>query len=113
LEYLFESGRFNELSLSGGSDFAYQGVMIDMSGHHPRTFDEISRSLDEFALSDDMLLDPRIMRQHSGNWVAVHRGKVIAVAPTLEAIRTQLHLEAVPLATVAIRFIGKAGMAAA
>jgi len=78
-----------------------------------RTFDEISRSLQEFAQSDDMLLTPDLMRRYSGNWVAVYQGRVLAVSKELNAIREQLDREGVTSSTVAIRFIGEGGMAAA
>ena len=77
-----------------------------------RTHQEISRSLDEFAKSDEVLLSPALMCRYSGNWVAVFRGRIVAVAPELDIIRDKIHREKIPLGTVAIRFIEKEGMAA-
>jgi hypothetical protein len=77
-----------------------------------RTFDEISRALQEFAQSDDLLPSPDRMREFSDSWVAVCKGNVLAVAKDLNVVRDQLHREGLPLGTVAIRFIEKDGIAA-
>ena len=84
-----------------------------MASHQPRSFEEISKSLQDFGESDDLLLSPDLMRPHANNWVAVCGAQVVAVAPTLPDIRDQLRREGIPLARVAIRFIEKDGLATA
>ncbi len=83
-----------------------------MSDHQPRSFDEISKSLKDFEVSDNMALNPEVMRSHTNNWVAVHGGRIAAVASTLSDIKDQLDREGIPLTEVAIRYIEKNGIAA-
>jgi hypothetical protein len=85
---------------------------LSMASSARRTFDEISRSLQEFAVSDKMLRSPHLMRPYTGKWVAAYQGKVIVVSDDLVAVQSRLRVDKIPLATVAIRFIEKDGIAA-
>jgi hypothetical protein len=73
----------------------------------------LAEALREFSVSDDLLLSPSRMVQHSDNWVAALGGSVVAVSPDLGSLVDQLNRESIPLCRVAIRFIEKGGMAAA
>jgi len=84
-----------------------------MATHRPRPFTDISKSLQDFGTSDDVLLSPRQMQQYANNWVAVHHAQVVAVTSTLPAMREHLRTDGIPITEVAIRFIEKDGLAAA
>ena len=77
-----------------------------------RTFDEISHSAEEFARSDALLLSPDLTRPYAGCWVAAYQGKIVVASDDLTTLTSQLMTNKIPMATVAIRFIEKDGIAA-
>lgn len=84
-----------------------------MTDRQKFTHDEIARRLQEFGRSDDLLLTPARMLEHSGNWVAASGGNVVAVGKDLTDVTSRLRIARIPLATVALRFIEEGGQAAA
>lgn len=58
---------------------------------------EISDSLAEFSISDQLLLSRDVMIGYPNMWVAAFRGEVVAAAHDLAAIRDQLTAKQVPL----------------
>jgi hypothetical protein len=92
--------------------------MTDLKPHQELHGDETpqgsaANALREFRLSDDLLLSSAHMGQYSDNFVAAYKGQVVGVSPSLTSLIDQLNREAIPLRTVAIRFIEKGGMASA
>jgi hypothetical protein len=77
-----------------------------------RTYQEVANSIEEFARSDTVLLTVDLMRKYSGRGVAAYQGTVITASEDLAELQSRLLADKIPLSTVAIRFIGKDGIAA-
>jgi hypothetical protein len=77
--------------------------------HQPRSPDEIAGAFAEFEASERILRSPAHMKLYAGQWVAAHRGSVVAAAHNLPEIHQGLLRDRIPLSTTAIRFIEKDG----
>ena len=71
--------------------------------------EDIARGLREFSKSAEMLSNdrPRLINEHSLQWVAVYRGQVSAKADDLPSLLKELELRGIPLGDTIVRFIEK------
>lgn len=71
--------------------------------------EDIAKGLREFSKSAEMLSNdrPRLVNEHSLQWVAVYRGQVSARADDLPSLLEELERRGIPLGDTIVRFIEK------
>ena len=71
--------------------------------------EDIARGLREFSRSAEMLSDdrPRLIHEHSLQWIGVYRGEVSAKADNLPSLMAELERRGIPLGDTIVRFIEK------